>query len=70
MPFLIIVFSSIFITFAVFMLLNIFNKYLPRWFCDHMEMHLEPRYKLDGGNRGHCPRCWKEVFRTREGNWM
>lgn len=48
-----------------------FNKYLPRWFCDHIGWHIEPVVKdFDGANQyGICPRCGKEVIQDSQGNW-
>lgn len=53
-------------------LLNLFNKYLPKWFCDNMGWHLEPPHKkFDGcSSYGICPRCGKKVLQDSQGNWF
>ncbi len=50
----------------------IFNKYLPKWFCDHMGWHLAPIAQgFDGCSyNGECPRCDKRVLQDSQGNWF
>jgi len=56
----------------LFMLCGIFNKYLPKWFCDHMGWHLAPNNQnFDGCSfEGVCPRCKKKVLQDSQGNWF
>jgi hypothetical protein len=53
-------------------LLVIFNRYLPKWFCDHMRWHLAPIAQgFDGcSSTGKCPRCDKKVLQDSQGNWF
>jgi len=48
------------------------NRWLPRWFCDHMHWHLAPQQQgFDGCSfNGTCPRCHKEVMQDSQGNWF
>jgi len=50
----------------------IFNKWMPRFFCDKLNWHLTPkRVYHEGINlKGHCPRCGKEVIQDSQGNWF
>lgn len=47
-----------------FVVLALYNKYLPVWFCEHIGWHLEPaRHGFDGCSCfGVCPRCQKFVL--------
>lgn len=67
---LIIVFSSIVISYIIFAVLYSLNKYLPEWFCKHEGWHLEPNYKLYNNSYGKCPRCWETVIKDIDGNWV
>jgi len=52
--------------------LAVFNRYLPKWFCDHMGWHLSPIAQgFDGCSfTGTCPRCGKSVLQDSQGNWF
>ena len=69
MDFIIIFFM---IMIMIFLLLSFLNKYLPKWFCDKIGWHLEPReIGFDGCSRnGVCPRCGKSVMQDSQGNWF
>lgn len=49
-----------------------FNRWLPKWFCDKMGWHLEPKKQgFDGCSfTGTCPRCNKKVMQDSQGNWF
>jgi len=55
-----------------FLVLALCNKYLPKWFCDHMGWHLTPMAQgFDGCSfTGVCPRCNKHVLQDGQGNWF
>lgn len=57
---------------CVLLLLAVFNKHLPRWFCEHMGWHLHPSLQgFDGCSfTGKCPRCDKSVLQDSQGNWF
>jgi len=63
---------SILILIVISILLAIFNKYLPVWFCNKLGWHLRPlNIKQDGFNfTGRCPRCNKHVLQDSQGNWF
>jgi len=69
MKFLLIV---LIVSFLICLLLTIFNKHLPKWFCDKMGWHLTPKdQKFDGASlNGRCPRCGKYVLQDSQGNWF
>ncbi len=48
------------------------NKWLPVWFCHHLDWHLQPHMLSFNGNtlKGKCPRCGKEVFMDSMGDWF
>jgi len=48
------------------------NRYLPKWFCDHIGWHLTPTTQdFDGCSlTGCCPRCGKSVLQDSQGNWF
>lgn len=54
------------------LLLVLLNSYLPKWFCDKLGWHLEPKEKsFDGCSlEGICPRCGKHVLQNSQGNWF
>ena len=54
------------------LLLTIFNRYLPRWFCDKMGWHLAPKIQsFDGCSfQGNCPRCKSPILQDSQGNWF
>jgi len=54
------------------MLLTLFNKYLPKWFCDKLHWHLAPKHKASDGCSlsGICPRCGEKVMQDSQGNWF
>lgn len=53
-------------------ILVIFNKHLPVWFCHKMGWHLAPNAQgFDGCSfNGICPRCKKKVLQDSQGNWF
>ena len=60
----------IFICFFI-LLIPLFNKFLPKWFCT-VGWHLEPK-EVDAvgiNNVGICPRCGKMVIQDSQGNWF
>lgn len=61
-----------FIASLSFIILALSNRYLPRWFCDHMGWHLAPTSQgFDGCSAtGVCPRCGKSVLQDGQGNWF
>lgn len=60
------------IVLVIFILLALFNKYLPRWFCDYLGWHLAPRATWSDGCSftGICPRCGKKLLQDSMGNWF
>lgn len=60
------------IIFSTILLLGLFNRFLPEWFCDKMGWHFEPYHQgFDGCNlTGKCPRCGKPVLMDSQGNWF
>lgn len=60
------------ILFVGFVILPFFNKYLPVWFCYHMDWHLAPKKQdFDGCSlNGRCPRCGFKVLQDSQGNWF
>lgn len=52
--------------------LGLFNKWLPKWFCDNLGWHLAPsKQDFDGASfNGECPRCGKHVLQDSQGNWF
>jgi len=57
---------------SILVLLAVFNKHLPVWFCHHMGWHLAPIAQgFDGCSfAGTCPRCGKAVLEDSQGNWF
>ena len=57
---------------CLLLLLVACNRYLPKWFCDHMSWHLEPKeIRFDGCSLyGNCPRCGREVLQDSHGSWF
>jgi len=57
---------------SMLMLLTLFNKYLPKWFCDKLHWHLAPKHKASDGCSlsGICPRCGEKVMQDSQGNWF
>ena len=56
-----------------FWALPFFNRWLPRWFCEHLgHWHLAPIVQgFDGCScNGTCPRCGKKVMQDSQGNWF
>ena len=53
-------------------LLAVFNRHLPKWFCRYLGWHLQPRQeRWDGCSfSGVCPRCGKFVLQDSQGNWF
>ena len=72
MKILFIIGILIIILIVISILLAIFNKYLPIWFCNKMHWHLRPLdIGFDGCSpTGKCPRCGKHVLRDSQGNWF
>lgn len=62
-----IMFSILFI----FGLLAIFNKKLPKWFCDKLQWHLPPVSRDHNGHTyyGKCPRCKRYIYLSNSGVW-
>jgi hypothetical protein len=57
---------------STMILLALSNRWLPKWFCDHMGWHLAPkRQRFDGCSfGGECSRCGREVLQDSQGNWF
>jgi len=55
----------------IIMLLGLFNRFLPVWFCKHMGRHLAPKSQEHNGCNmaGDCPRCGKTVLQDSQGGW-
>ena len=55
----------------VFGILAICNEKLPRWFCDKLKWHLQPKGRDFNGHHyyGKCPRCKKIIYQTDSGVW-
>ena len=49
-----------------------FNRFLPKWFCDVMGWHVQPKkLGFDGCSlNGVCSRCGKPVMQDSQGNWF
>jgi hypothetical protein len=64
-----IVLIAVIILLIISILLAIFNRYLPKWFCDKMHWHLPPKLISSNGfqNKGTCPRCGKEIIQSSQG---
>lgn len=56
----------------ILILLAFCNRWLPKWFCNHMGWHLRPNaIGFDGCSpNGTCPRCDKKVMQDSQGNWF
>jgi hypothetical protein len=65
--------AVVFIIFITVMaLLELFNRWLPRWFCDHFPYwHIKPKeIRMEGINaKGKCPRCGRDLTSDSQGNW-
>lgn len=57
---------------CILTILGLFNKWLPKWFCDNLGWHLTPKEQgFDGASaNGTCPRCGKHVLLDSQGNWF
>jgi len=66
-----IILSIMFLILFVFGLLALFNKKLPKWFCDKLQWHLPPISKDFNGHTyyGKCPRCKRFIFLNSSGVW-
>jgi len=71
------IFENIFFYFIlsilIFMILiRVFNKFLPVWFCKILGGHIAPtKQGFDGCSKnGICPRCGKKVLQDSQGNWF
>lgn len=68
----VVFFSVVLLVLLTGLMLAVFNKYLPVWFCNHMGWHLTPKKQGNDGcsNTGVCPRCGKPVLQDSQGNWF
>ena len=60
---------TLLIILIISILLAIFNRYLPKWFCDKMSWHLPPESQTFNGCNacGNCPRCGKKIMQSSQG---
>ena len=60
-----------FLVSLIFLAIN--NRFLPKWFCDHLHWHLEPEINTGFNGcsfTGTCPRCGRDVMMDSNGNWF
>ena len=68
-----IVFLSVLLVLLVLVIgAALFNRYLPRWFCDKLAWHMQgTELAFDGCSmQSVCPRCGKQVMQDSQGNWF